>query len=100
MFPSREAARGFIPGRWHARALPAQTAKAHATRADLDPDQGEGQDQAMQARKAWHAVEKRHARGTRVQTRLIRMPCWQCAARHLTPRSGVTLGDPLGVSRA
>src|SRR5712691_9959274 len=44
--------------------------------------------------------EKRHDRGTLVQAFVIRTPCLQCAARHLKHRSGLTLGDPLGVQLA
>ena len=80
--------------------LQEQTHQAHPTRADLDTDQVDGQDQAMQERETWHALEKRHDRGTLVQALLIRTPCLQRATRHLKHLSSLTLGDPLGVQRA
>ena len=51
----------------------------------------------MQERETWHALEKRHDRGTRVQALLIRTLCLQRATRHLKYLSGLTLGDPLGM---
>src|SRR5712691_1381314 len=83
-----------------ARERQEQTHQANPTRAYLDTDQVDGQDQAMQERETWHALEKRHDRGTLVQALLIRTPCLQRAARHLKHLSGLTLGDPLGVQRA
>jgi len=43
-----------------------QTHQAHATRADLNTDEVEREDPAMQEREPWHAVEKRHNGRTRV----------------------------------
>ena len=83
-----------------ARELQEQTHQTNPTRAYLDTDQVDGQDQAMQERETWHALEKRHDRGTLVQALLIRTPCLQRATRHLKYLSGLTLGDPLGMQLA
>jgi hypothetical protein len=73
--------------------LQEQTPQAHATRTHLDTDQVEREDQAMQEGETWHALAKRHDGGTRVQALLIRPPCLERAAGHLTPLSGLTLGQ-------
>ena len=54
----------------------------------------------MQEGETWHALEKRHDRGTLVEALLIRTPRLQRAAGHLKHLGGLTLGDALGVQLA
>jgi hypothetical protein len=73
--------------------LQEQTHQANATRADLNKDKVEREDQAMQEGETLHALEKRHDARTRVQALLIRTPGLERAAGHLKHLSGLTLGE-------
>jgi hypothetical protein len=82
------------------RELQEQTHQANPTRAYLDTDQVDGQDQSMQESETGHALEKRHDRGTLVQALLIHPPRLQRAAGYVKHLRGLTLGETLSLEIA
>src|SRR5262245_56417702 len=77
------------------RQLQEKPHQANPTRTDLDTDQVDGQDQAMQESETWHTLEKRHDCRTLIQALLIRRPCVQRAAGYVQHLGRLTLGEAL-----
>jgi hypothetical protein len=77
-----------------ARACQQETHQAPATRTDLAPDQGEGQDQARPAGEAGDTLAKRDDRGAFIEACVVRPPGLQGTAGALQDLRRVTLGEP------